>query len=261
MRHLGTGLKVLGAASLLGLVGNSVSIAATGHGFTLGTANTAAKQTTISRTTNGPVLNLRTKSATAAPFTVNGRGRVANLNADTVDGLDSSEFGRATAVDALAGRMTNAESRVAVAEARTQKATDRATGAQTTADAAQAKADAAQAKADAAQAKATTAQSTAAAVTARMPVAQGYVGSDGSAGGRSYGFGTITKNGTGIYRLPLASGATFVFATHVAQVTPASAGCRVAIDDNGGGALRVFTFNAGSGSAQDCPFTVTVTAL
>lgn len=67
-----------------------VASAATGGKFILGQLNKANKQTTLKRTTGGSPLGLTTKSSSNAPLATNGRGRVANLNADLVDGLDSS---------------------------------------------------------------------------------------------------------------------------------------------------------------------------
>jgi len=67
-------------------------VATTGHSFILGKINSANKQTTLTRTTLGPALKLNTKSANNAPLVLNGKGRVANLNADKVDGLDSTQL-------------------------------------------------------------------------------------------------------------------------------------------------------------------------
>lgn len=69
-----------------------MALATTGHGFLLGRTNTADKITTLSRTTAGAGLQVRTKSESSAPFVVNGTGKVTHLNADTVDGLDSSKL-------------------------------------------------------------------------------------------------------------------------------------------------------------------------
>ncbi len=90
MRHLKTTLAVLGAVTILVLASNTIAIAATGQGFLLGKFNYANKQTTLTRTTVGPVLKLNAKNATGTPLAVRGSGKVANLNADKVDGLDSS---------------------------------------------------------------------------------------------------------------------------------------------------------------------------
>ena len=90
--RLTTLLTVLGAVTVLVLAGNTVALAATGKGFLLGKTNTTSKATTLKRTTPGAALKVTTKKSTDAPFSVNGRGRVANLNADTVDGLDATSF-------------------------------------------------------------------------------------------------------------------------------------------------------------------------
>jgi hypothetical protein len=47
-------------------------------------------KTTLTRTTAGPALRVNTKSASNPPLATNGKGKVTNLNADAVDGLDSS---------------------------------------------------------------------------------------------------------------------------------------------------------------------------
>jgi hypothetical protein len=87
-------LTVLGAATVLVLAANTVTYAATGHSFILGKANKANQVTTLKRTTSGQALSLVTKSSSNAPLAVNGKGKVANLNADRLDGLDSTKFVR-----------------------------------------------------------------------------------------------------------------------------------------------------------------------
>jgi hypothetical protein len=86
------GLSVVGTVTILVLAANTVAIAATGKGFLLGRTNTTSRATTLTRTTPGVALQVRTKSSTNPPLAVNGRGRVTNLNADSVDGLDSSRL-------------------------------------------------------------------------------------------------------------------------------------------------------------------------
>lgn len=90
MRHLKTTLAVLGAVTILVLAGNTIGLAATGHSFILGKSNSANKVTTLTRTTSGSALRVNTRSSSDAPLQVNGHGKVANLNADLLDGLDSS---------------------------------------------------------------------------------------------------------------------------------------------------------------------------
>lgn len=92
MRSFKTLLTVIGAVTVLVLAGNTVAFAATGHSFILGKVNKANKATTLKRTTNGPALTLVARPPSSAPFAVNTNGKVTNLNADTVDGLDSSAF-------------------------------------------------------------------------------------------------------------------------------------------------------------------------
>ncbi len=270
MRHLGTGLKVLGAATLLGLLGNSVSIAATGHGFTLGGNNTSPKQTTISRTTDGPVLRLRTKSTAAAPFSVNGRGRVANLNADTVDGVDSTAFARTATTDALTQQVSGARIVADSAGAVAGQAEGKANAAQAAATTADGKASAAQTAAATADGKATAAQSTAStadgkatAAIARLPVVQGYITSSGGPGS-SYnrGITSVSRFSTGQYHLVVATPTPFQLDRYVVQVTPViNSGC-VAMVAGGNGTLLVFMNSAGgSANPVDCSFYLTVTPL
>jgi hypothetical protein len=90
MRSFKTLLTVIGAVTVLVLASNTVALAATGHSFVLGKTNKANKVTVLKRTTAGPALNLRTTSSNAAPLVLNGKGKVANLNADTVDGLHAT---------------------------------------------------------------------------------------------------------------------------------------------------------------------------
>lgn len=94
-------LTVFGAVTVLALSANSVAIASTGKGFILGKKNSASTVTTLKRTTPGAALSLRTKSNASAPMTVNGKGRVTNLNADKLDGLDSSALATKASVTAV----------------------------------------------------------------------------------------------------------------------------------------------------------------
>lgn len=90
MRHLKTALTVLGALTILLLAGNTVAYAATGKSLLLGKMNYADRATGTTRTTSGAVLNLRAKSSASPPLSTNARGKVTNLNADKLDGLDAS---------------------------------------------------------------------------------------------------------------------------------------------------------------------------
>jgi len=82
-----------------------VSYAATGGNFILGKANSASSTSSLSAPVNGKALQVNNTStgtgATAlglnvasghAPFTVNSGTKVANLNADKLDGIDSTGF-------------------------------------------------------------------------------------------------------------------------------------------------------------------------
>lgn len=92
MRQFKTLLTVIGAVTILVLAGNTIALATTGHAFILGQANSAARISKLTRTTSGAALNLTTKKSTNAPFSTNARGKVANLNADMLDGFDSSQL-------------------------------------------------------------------------------------------------------------------------------------------------------------------------
>jgi hypothetical protein len=96
MQKFKTFLTVIGAVTVLVLAANTAAFAATGGKFILGKTNKASKVSTLKRTTAGSPLNLVTKSGANAPFTTNGGGKVANLNADKIDGKDSSAFASAS---------------------------------------------------------------------------------------------------------------------------------------------------------------------
>ncbi|MET3962221.1 hypothetical protein ABIE44_002155 [Marmoricola sp. OAE513] len=83
-------LTVIGAVTVLVLAANTVALAATGSSLLAGKKTTAGKVTTLKRTTSGTTFKVLTKSTANAPFAVNGKGRVTNLNADKVDGLDAA---------------------------------------------------------------------------------------------------------------------------------------------------------------------------
>jgi hypothetical protein len=90
MRRVKTLVSALAVALVLTASLDYAASAATGHAFVLGQLNKANRATALKRTTSGPALTLSTTSSTAAPLAVNGGGKVANLNADRIDGLDSS---------------------------------------------------------------------------------------------------------------------------------------------------------------------------
>jgi hypothetical protein len=109
-RYPSPSLVVSIAALIISLGGAGYS--ATGSNFILGQTNTASTQTVLSAPgLNGPALRLDNLStpvnATALslnvrnghpPFTVSNAVKVANLNADLFDGLDSISFPRALTV-------------------------------------------------------------------------------------------------------------------------------------------------------------------
>jgi hypothetical protein len=101
-------IKTLASALVVALVViaslDYTASAATGQSFILGKINKANKVTAVKRTTAGPALKLATTSSSAAPLAVNGRGKVANLNADRIDGLDSTAFARTSSVKTALSR-------------------------------------------------------------------------------------------------------------------------------------------------------------
>lgn len=80
-----------GAVAAL-VIGSGSAYAATGGNFILGKSNSAGATTTLSNA-NGTALSLNSKSG-YAPLKVNRSTKVANLNADKLDGIDSSSFAR-----------------------------------------------------------------------------------------------------------------------------------------------------------------------
>lgn len=269
-RHLHTVLKAIGAVAVLGIVGNSVSLAATGQGFILGKSNTANKVTTLQRTSNGPVLNLRNRNRGAAPFTVNGQGRVVNLNADRLDGLHANAFARNATLNQLRGEVTQAKSTADQANAAAGQAgtkADQAAAAAATADgkatfATQNSVDA-MSLANEAHVLGLNATNGVGKLEAREPVAQAVIDEGGATPVfPSRGVTSVTRPVAGVYNITLQSG-TFNAANHVVQVTPVGRIC-VPLTTAGTGAqagtLRVEFYDV-DGNAVNCSFHLTVTKL
>jgi len=110
--HL-TFANVASLAALFVALGGT-TYAATGGNFLLGKPNTASATTSLTAPVAGKGLQVTNASthvgATAlglnvasghAPFTVNSGGKVVNLNADKLDGLDSTAFFRGSNVKSL----------------------------------------------------------------------------------------------------------------------------------------------------------------
>jgi hypothetical protein len=84
------------------IVLGGTTLAATGGNFILGQPNSASSTTALSAGTTGPAFRVtNTSTGTGgsfnvasghAPFTVNSGTKVTNLNADKLDGLDSTQF-------------------------------------------------------------------------------------------------------------------------------------------------------------------------
>ena len=83
-------LKAAAAGTAVLVLGTGTAWSATGGTFVLGRANTAQNQTLLRNTGTGPVLALSTKPG-QVPLAVSFRsGKATNLNADMLDGLDST---------------------------------------------------------------------------------------------------------------------------------------------------------------------------
>jgi hypothetical protein len=105
-KHLKQPSPAMGVALIaLFIALGGTTYAATGGNFILGSANTATSQTALAAPIANKTLQVTNTSTTAgatalglnvaagkAPFTVNSGTKVANLNADKLDGLDSTAF-------------------------------------------------------------------------------------------------------------------------------------------------------------------------
>lgn len=96
MRHLKTAATALIVGLVLLMATDYVAMAATGKPLILGKVNKAGKTTTV-KATNGPALKLTTKAG-QPPLAVNRNTKVANLNADLLDGKSAESFGVRTRV-------------------------------------------------------------------------------------------------------------------------------------------------------------------
>jgi hypothetical protein len=94
-------------AGLVLLAGSALgSYAANGGPLLLGKGNSATKTTKLKTTGNGAALSLKSKK-TAAPLKVSNSTKVAKLNADLVDGLDSTALrNRAYVYNLVANEIT-----------------------------------------------------------------------------------------------------------------------------------------------------------
>lgn len=83
-----TASAVFGLALVLGIA--TMALGANGDFFKVGRSNLASAVSTLTKSGTGPALSLRVDSG--APLAVNSGTRVANLNADKLDGNDSAQF-------------------------------------------------------------------------------------------------------------------------------------------------------------------------
>lgn len=79
-----TGMAAIGAAAVLVAGIGAVGYASNGDALLLGKGNKSTKSTKITNKKSGPVLKLKTKSGPA--LSVNTTDKIANLNADLLDG-------------------------------------------------------------------------------------------------------------------------------------------------------------------------------
>lgn len=94
---------VFGLALILALVLGvaTMALGANGDFFKVGRVNVASAVSTLDKSGAGPALRLLVGSG--APLTVNSSTKVANLNADKIDGRDFSAFGAQQVIDQEAG--------------------------------------------------------------------------------------------------------------------------------------------------------------
>jgi hypothetical protein len=82
----------------LAVAATGTAAAATGGAILLGRANSAANRTVVTNTGGGPALQLKvTKPHTPALSVSGNKTKIASLNADLLDGLDSKRFQRTVA--------------------------------------------------------------------------------------------------------------------------------------------------------------------
>jgi hypothetical protein len=113
-RNFGLGLSPATAIALVALfiALGGVGIAANGGNFILGQNNKATAQTALATTTSAAALAvtntgsgapLKLQGPTAQPpLIVNSKAKVANLNADSLDGVNSTGFARGQNVQMVA---------------------------------------------------------------------------------------------------------------------------------------------------------------
>lgn len=123
LRSLLTYSNVISTLALFLVVGGGTTLAATGGNFILGKPNTASSKSTLSAPISDKALQVANTStgtgATAlglsvasghAPFTTNSGTKVANLNADKLDGKDSSGFVSSSRVQRIHWRVETDQS-------------------------------------------------------------------------------------------------------------------------------------------------------
>lgn len=85
---------------------SGTAAAATGGTFILGRGNAASTQTSLTNSGSSPVLALSTRTGQVPLAVSAGAGKATNLNADKLDGLDSTAFARSSALSAYQARVS-----------------------------------------------------------------------------------------------------------------------------------------------------------
>jgi hypothetical protein len=98
--HKPTHATVVSYLALFVALGGS-AYAATGGDFILGHTNKANQSSVLTNTGSGPALKLTTNKRGTPPLAVSNGSKITNLNADSLDGLDSSAFPRTSAFRTL----------------------------------------------------------------------------------------------------------------------------------------------------------------
>jgi len=94
MRFSGPAGFMAGSIFAVVLTGTTVASAAAAHVLTLGSSNTASRTTTLKA--GGHTALSLVSNAGVAPLKVSNTSKVAHLNGDLLDGLDSTAFARST---------------------------------------------------------------------------------------------------------------------------------------------------------------------
>ncbi|MFN8193013.1 MAG: hypothetical protein U0R80_01880 [Nocardioidaceae bacterium] len=92
MKRIMPAVTVVAVALLLVVGADYLAVATTGRSLILGRLNTTERTTVVKNTGDGPAMRFKVSGTADAPFAVSSGGRVDRLNADKLDGLDSTEL-------------------------------------------------------------------------------------------------------------------------------------------------------------------------